>query len=92
MQKGWVQAVLVGADRIAANGDTANKIGTCGVAVLAKYYNIPFLLYRIISAVTSVMIIYFSQKILLFYQIHLLPQITIILPHSEHIVNETAKI
>jgi len=42
MQKGWVQAVLVGADRIAANGDTANKIGTCGVAILAKYYNIPF--------------------------------------------------
>ena len=42
MQKGWVQAVLVGADRIAANGDTANKIGTNGVAILAKYYGIPF--------------------------------------------------
>ena len=42
MQKGLVQAVLVGADRIAANGDTANKIGTNGVAILAKYYGIPF--------------------------------------------------
>lgn len=42
MKKGWVQAVLVGADRIAANGDVANKIGTCGVAVLARYYGIPF--------------------------------------------------
>ncbi|WP_099463489.1 S-methyl-5-thioribose-1-phosphate isomerase [Parabacteroides provencensis] len=42
MQKGWVQAVLVGCDRIAANGDVANKIGTSGVAVLARYYGIPF--------------------------------------------------
>ena len=42
MKKGWVQAVLVGADRIAANGDTANKIGTSGVAVLASRYEIPF--------------------------------------------------
>ena len=42
MQKGWVQAVLVGCDRVAANGDTANKIGTSGVAVLAKHYGIPF--------------------------------------------------
>ncbi len=32
----------MGADRIAANGDTANKIGTFGVAILARYYNIPF--------------------------------------------------
>ncbi len=37
-----VQAVLVGCDRVAANGDVANKIGTAGVAILAKYYNIPF--------------------------------------------------
>ncbi len=37
-----VDAVLVGADRIAANGDTANKIGTLGLAVLADYYQIPF--------------------------------------------------
>lgn len=42
MQKGKVQAVVVGADRIAANGDTANKIGTYMVAVLAKANNIPF--------------------------------------------------
>ena len=42
MKQGWVQAVLVGCDRVAANGDTANKIGTSGVAVLAKYYGIPF--------------------------------------------------
>ena len=42
MKKGLVDIVLVGADRIAANGDTANKIGTSALAVLAKYYNIPF--------------------------------------------------
>ena len=42
MKQGKINAVLVGADRIAANGDTANKIGTGSVAVLAKYYNIPF--------------------------------------------------
>ena len=42
MKNGWVQAVFVGCDRIAANGDFANKIGTSGVAVLAKYYGIPF--------------------------------------------------
>ncbi len=42
MSKGWVQACFVGCDRVAANGDTANKIGTCGVAILAKYYDIPF--------------------------------------------------
>lgn len=42
MQKGWVQAVVVGCDRIAMNGDVANKIGTSGVAVLARHYGIPF--------------------------------------------------
>lgn len=42
MKDGKVQAVIVGADRIAANGDTANKIGTSGVAILAKHYGIPF--------------------------------------------------
>ncbi|MCF0143599.1 MAG: S-methyl-5-thioribose-1-phosphate isomerase [Firmicutes bacterium] len=42
MKKGWVQAVFVGCDRVAANGDTANKIGTSGVAVLARHYGIPF--------------------------------------------------
>lgn len=42
MKNGWVQACFVGCDRVAANGDTANKIGTSGVAVLAKHYGIPF--------------------------------------------------
>ena len=42
MKNGWVQACFVGCDRIAANGDTANKIGTSGVAILAKHYGIPF--------------------------------------------------
>ena len=42
MSKGKIQAVVVGADRIAANGDTANKIGTFMVAVLASYHHIPF--------------------------------------------------
>ena len=42
MKNGWVQACFVGCDRIAANGDTANKIGTSGVAILAQYYGIPF--------------------------------------------------
>ncbi|MDD2647398.1 MAG: S-methyl-5-thioribose-1-phosphate isomerase [Eubacteriales bacterium] len=42
MKNGWVQAVFVGCDRVAANGDAANKIGTLGVAILAAHYNIPF--------------------------------------------------
>ncbi|MCA9062290.1 MAG: S-methyl-5-thioribose-1-phosphate isomerase [Planctomycetaceae bacterium] len=42
MKEGRIQAVVVGADRIAANGDAANKIGTYGVAVLARYHRIPF--------------------------------------------------
>jgi len=42
MSKGRIAAVIVGADRIAANGDTANKIGTYSVAILAKEHNIPF--------------------------------------------------
>lgn len=42
MKKGLINAVFVGADRIAANGDAANKIGTSGVAILAKHYGIPF--------------------------------------------------
>ncbi len=41
MQKGWADIVFVGCDRVAANGDTANKIGTSGVAVLAAEYGIP---------------------------------------------------
>lgn len=42
MKNGWIDIVFVGADRIAANGDACNKIGTSGVAILAKYYDIPF--------------------------------------------------
>ncbi len=42
MKEGKINACLVGCDRVAQNGDTANKIGTSGVAVLAKYYGIPF--------------------------------------------------
>ena len=42
MRQGKIQAVIVGADRIAANGDVANKIGTYGVAILAKEHGIPF--------------------------------------------------
>lgn len=42
MKNGWIQACFVGCDRIAANGDAANKIGTSGVAILANYYGIPF--------------------------------------------------
>src|SRR5207247_8124637 len=42
MARGAIQSVVVGADRIAANGDTANKIGTYAVAVLAREHGIPF--------------------------------------------------
>lgn len=42
MKNGWIDAVFVGCDRVAANGDAANKIGTSSIAILAKYYNIPF--------------------------------------------------
>lgn len=41
MAKGWIQAVFVGCDRVAANGDTANKIGTSVVAAVAKHYRVP---------------------------------------------------
>jgi methylthioribose-1-phosphate isomerase len=42
MQRGLVDLVITGADRIAANGDTANKIGTYGLAVLARHHGLPF--------------------------------------------------
>jgi methylthioribose-1-phosphate isomerase len=42
MKNKWVNIVFVGCDRVASNGDAANKIGTSGVAILAKHYNIPF--------------------------------------------------
>jgi methylthioribose-1-phosphate isomerase len=42
MKKGEINLILVGADRIARNGDTANKIGTYGLAVLSRWHNLPF--------------------------------------------------
>lgn len=51
MSKGMVDCVVVGADRIAANGDVANKIGTYGVAVLAKAHGIPFYVAAPVSTV-----------------------------------------
>lgn len=42
MKEGKIDIVIVGSDRVSANGDAANKIGTYGVAILAKYHNIPF--------------------------------------------------
>ncbi len=51
MKKGGVQAVVVGSDRIAANGDVANKIGTYMVAVLAKRHGIPFYVAAPLSTV-----------------------------------------
>ncbi len=51
MRQGKIGAVIVGADRIAANGDVANKIGTYTVAVLAKEHNIPFYVAAPISTV-----------------------------------------
>lgn len=51
MQKGLVQCVVVGADRIAANGDAANKIGTYSVALLAKAHNIPFYIAAPLSTI-----------------------------------------
>jgi methylthioribose-1-phosphate isomerase len=45
MKNGWIDAVVVGCDRMAANGDGANKIGTLGVAILAKEYGIPFYMF-----------------------------------------------
>jgi methylthioribose-1-phosphate isomerase len=42
MSKGLIDLVIVGTDRVAANGDTANKIGTLGVAILAGHFSIPF--------------------------------------------------
>src|SRR5450432_3211845 len=51
MKQGKIQAVVVGADRIAANGDVANKIGTYTVAVLAKEHGIPFYVAAPISTV-----------------------------------------
>jgi methylthioribose-1-phosphate isomerase len=51
MRLGRIDLVVVGADRIAANGDTANKIGTYGVAVLAREHNVPFYVAAPLSTV-----------------------------------------
>lgn len=51
MRKGLVQLVVVGADRIAANGDTANKIGTLGVAIMARHFGIPFYIAAPLSTI-----------------------------------------
>ncbi len=53
MSKGMIQMVVVGADRIAANGDTANKIGTYTVAIAAKYHNIPFYIAAPLSTIDT---------------------------------------
>jgi methylthioribose-1-phosphate isomerase len=50
MKEGRVQAVITGADRVAANGDSANKIGTYGLAVLAKAHGIPFYIAAPVSS------------------------------------------
>ncbi len=51
MKQGLIDAVIVGADRIAANGDTANKIGTYSLAIVAKAHNIPFFVAAPLSTV-----------------------------------------
>jgi methylthioribose-1-phosphate isomerase len=51
MRQGWIDAVIVGTDRVAANGDVANKIGTLGVAILAKHFDIPFHVAAPISSI-----------------------------------------
>lgn len=51
LSQGTVQAVIVGADRIAANGDFANKIGTLGVAIIARAYNVPFYVAAPVSTI-----------------------------------------
>ncbi len=51
MERGEVDLVVTGADRIAANGDTANKIGTYGLAVLARYHGIPFYIAAPLSTI-----------------------------------------
>jgi methylthioribose-1-phosphate isomerase len=51
MRRGWVNAVIVGTDRVARNGDFANKIGTYGVAVLAREHNVPFYVAAPLSSI-----------------------------------------
>jgi len=51
MKNGWIDAALVGCDRVAANGDAANKIGTSGLAILAKHYGVPFYVFAPTSTI-----------------------------------------
>ena len=51
MKNGWINACFVGCDRLAANGDAANKIGTSGLAILAKHYGIPFYVFAPTSTI-----------------------------------------
>lgn len=53
MSKGLVDAVFIGADRIAANGDTANKIGSLMLAITAKHYGVPFYVFAPMSTVDA---------------------------------------
>lgn len=53
MNKGMIDVVITGADRIAANGDTANKIGTYTVAIAAKYHNVPFYIAAPLSTIDT---------------------------------------
>lgn len=53
MKKGMIDMVVVGADRIASNGDTANKIGTYTVAISAKYHNVPFYVAAPLSTIDT---------------------------------------
>ncbi|MCQ2739332.1 MAG: S-methyl-5-thioribose-1-phosphate isomerase [bacterium] len=53
MKKGMIDMVVVGADRIASNGDTANKIGTYTVAISAKYHNVPFYIAAPLSTIDT---------------------------------------
>jgi methylthioribose-1-phosphate isomerase len=51
MKQGLIDAVIVGADRIAANGDTANKIGTYSLAIVAKAHKVPFFVAAPLSTI-----------------------------------------
>ena len=53
MKKGMIDVVVVGADRIAANGDTANKIGTYTVAIAAKHHGVPFYIAAPLSTIDT---------------------------------------
>lgn len=51
MERKMINIALTGADRIALNGDTANKIGTCGIAIIAGYFNVPFYIAAPLSTI-----------------------------------------